>query len=796
MAVQQGQLSPTDTTKNMTGFYNDAVVTTVAGVNRAIHNGTQFARLVLQRDQPVTATAFTSSGSVNLDAQEYIDGSFVGFSTTGVSQVTVSFGTLISTSSIVVYSTTEIDTVTGNWTVQTSLNNTEVQFNSANFDANITSVTSAIIDKSLLAGATEDQIRYTLAVDTPPIDTTNAGLPYWRIKHATPDILDGLTEIQIIQPLTPTVTYFNTDGTPGVPFTFEKDSILDATYDNINGIFYTIRFNDQTTGTATITLGDGFSDGEAGTASGTTSFNPGRWTESSTNTAFLRTGDELSYNVSSGKGQLETTYTMGDFTATLLIDPDTITTEDMWVALRALDSDNKVLIQEGVGYETSPTPGGVFFASAVENFVNSTATCTLRDLRPLWHNSVSGTETFTVSFDGANWTVVGSTTGALNNAQTGVAYDESVDATTPIEFLVSCTASPTLGEQFTFDLNTNNDKKVALDPGTVTIDRASASVTTGHVFTTPITMNFDRVTFEIAGNTDGSVNISADNFTAIPASGASFPDVNVFTVERTDDEGKLTASPTVIESFDIIGDPSRTYNTYLDGRVQIATAQSGTGGGFIYIKVDDTLYKYPNDVQLSTETGGSATQTSTGQIARDGTHSFSWTHDSGVNGLPFLTYHEYDENIDVIHLKTIDKDTLLDNTDNKEIVLDQSGYSTTNNFKVFYDQNDFDTLYYVDGSTNLQAFNIDSRISAFMAVNAEDVSMPAGTANQTFVNADVINAWGEVLNGKVVTFQVTSGDGVTAPPSDTTVGDGRATVTFTVGSSVGVSVVTATVTET
>ena len=30
MAVQQGQLSPTDTTKNMTGFYNDAVVTTVA----------------------------------------------------------------------------------------------------------------------------------------------------------------------------------------------------------------------------------------------------------------------------------------------------------------------------------------------------------------------------------------------------------------------------------------------------------------------------------------------------------------------------------------------------------------------------------------------------------------------------------------------------------------------------------------------------------------------------------------------------------------------------------------------
>ena len=187
----------------------------------------------------------------------------------------------------------------------------------------------------------------------------------------------------------------------------------------------------------------------------------------------------------------------------------------------------------------------------------------------------------------------------------------------------------------------------------------------------------------------------------------------------------------------------------------------------LYIKVDDTLYKYPNDVVLSTETGGSATQTSIGQIPQDGTHSFSWTHDSGVNGLPFLTYHEFEEGIDIIHLKTIDKDTLLDDTDNKEILLDQSGYSTTNNFKIFYDQNDFDTLYYVDSSTNLQAFNIDSRISAFMAVNAEDISLPAGTANQTFVNADVINAWGEPLDGKDVTFQVTAGDGAVTPSTDT-----------------------------
>ena len=83
-----------------------------------------------------------------------------------------------------------------------------------------------------------------------------------------------------------------------------------------------------------------------------------------------------------------------------------------------------------------------------------------------------------------------------------------------------------------------------------------------------------------------------------------------------------------------------------------------------------------------------------------------------------------------------------------------------------------------------------------MAVNAEDVTLPAGTSQQTFVNADVINAWGEELDGKVVTFAVTAGDGAVSPSSDTTVSGGRATTQFTVGSTVGVSTVTATVTET
>lgn len=789
MAVQQGRLNSTDTTKDMQGYYSDAVVTTASDVNRGIHNGTQFVRLVLQRPQPLTCISFTSSGSLNIDTPDRINSSFVASPTTGVKQITVGFVTLVSTTTIRIFSTLAIDSTIGKWAVQTSLNNLESEFGTASFAAAISAVAQAIVSTS--DGG--NQFRYTITVGIPSIDSTSAGLPFWRVKHTDNNAFDGVTEVQILSPLTPTISYFDTDGDFASSFTFEQPNILDAAYDNINSVFYTIRFNGDNVGTSTITLDDNFEDSAAGTASGTTNFNSGRWVESSTNTAFLRAGGKLSYNVSSGKGQLETTYTLGNFTAALDVTPTSATTEPMWLAMRALDSDNKTLVQEGVGFEQSPVTSGVFFASAIESFVNSTAACTFRDARPLWHNSASGTDSFVVAFNGSVWTISGSLTGALPSAQTGVLYDETTAPTTPLEFLISSTASPTNGENFTFNLTTQNVKKTPTATGILTVSRTGSNFTTHNVFTTPRTITADAANIEIFGNTNGTINISADNFD-ITGSG-SFPSVSVFTIERTDNEGDLTGSPTVIESFDVIGDPSKTYNDFLNGRVQIATTQSGSGGGFIYIKVDNRLYKYPNNIALTSENGSSATISTIGQVPTDGTHSFAWSRESGIGGLPFLTYHEYDSILDIVHLRTVDHNTLINTTDDKEVLLSQTGYTTTNKLKVFYDQNDFDTLYFVDTSNNLRAFNIDDRISAFMSVNAEDVTLPAGTSQQTFVNADVINAWGESLDGKVVTFAVTAGDGAVSPSSDTTVSGGRASTQFTVGSTVGVSTVTATVTE-
>jgi len=788
VAVQQGQLEATDTTKDMENFYNDSVVSTSTDVDRIIHNGTQFVRLVLKRPQPRTAQQGSSASPNSLsDADHYIDGFFTANPSSDINLIVIGFGTPVSTSQIKVYSTQFIDDTAVNWTVSTSVDGTDSQFSNTSFEAPVTSV-NTVFDGSI------SQFVTTIDVNLPAVDPNGEGLPFWRLVHSTTGEFNDVTEVDIVEPLTPTISYFDTDGLFATSTTFEKTNILDAAYDNINNVFYTIRFNTDNVGSTSISLDDDFSDADAGTASGTNDFNPARWQESTANPQFIRSNDQLVYNVAAGNGQLETTYTLsGDLDINLDVNPQTINDNDSWLAIRALDTNNNTIMSEGVGLTNAgqPTVTGVWFATFVDELVNSTNDCELREARGVFHNTTVGTDSFTVTFNGSTWAVSGTLTGALADATTGVVYDEGTDAQTPIEFIISCTATPTTGEQFTFDLITSTTDKPPTESGIIGFSRTGSTYNNKQV-PGPTTISTSDVSIEIFGHATNTIDIEADNYDVVTGSGV-FPDLAVFTVEKTDDDG-LVSGPALIESFDVIGDPSKGYNDFLDGKVQIAATSSGTGGGFIYLKVNDSLYKYDNSVSLGTEDGSSATQESTGQISSAGTNSLNWTHESGIGGLPFLTYIEFDDTLNIVRLKTIDKDTLLNTTDQKEIFLDISSYEA-NKFKVFYDQNDFDTLYYVDSATNLQSFNVDDRISAFMAVNADDTTLPAGTAQQTIVNADVINAWGETLNGKVVTFAVTAGDGAVSPSTDTTVSGGRAFTQFTVGSTVGVSTVTATVTE-
>ncbi len=788
MVVQKGRLNSTDTTKNMASYYSDGVASVISDVDRGIHNGTQFVRNVLQRPQPESAAqAAVGSPDSLIDSPHLVDGSYVASPSSNVDLIRIAFdlNQLVATTEIKVYSVEPLDTTEGNWEIATSLDGTDAQFNLANFKA-----TNLSIAEDPVILNSQAQFRYTISFTAPSI----GGLRYWRVKRSTGTDLSTATEVEILSPLTPTISYFNTDGTFASSFSYEQSNILDVTYDLLNAVYYTIRFNADTVGTVTIDLGDDFSEAEAGSAVSTTNFNPSRWVENSTNAQFLRVGEQLSYSVVTGLGQLETTYVLeADHIITLLLDPESISSRNMWFAVRALDGNNNTVMSEGFGYDDTPTTTGVVFNTYISNLGNFTANSELREFRPLWHNTVIGTDQFTIDYGGSTWTVSGTSTGALADASTGVTYDEGVDSSTPFSLIISSTATPTPGEQFTFDLVTVSGHRFPLESGTVGFRREGDTYISQSVLTSGTDFTTGDVSIELFGNTDGSVNFTADDFTA--SGTGSFPDVAVFTIEATDSVGAVDGTP-LIDAFDVIGDPSKSYNDFLDGRVQIACTSSGGVGGFVYIKIENSLYKYPNNISLGVEDGSGATISTIGQLPSDGTSSFSWTHRSGIGGLPFLTYLEFDDGLGMLHVKTLDKDTLQDTTSTKEVLLNISNYDNTiNNFKVFFDQNDFDTLYYVDASTNLQAFNLDDRISSFMAVNAEDVTLPAGTAQQTLVNADVINPWGEPLAGKVVTFAVTEGDGATAPSTDTTDSEGRATTQFTVGSTVGVSTITATVTE-
>ncbi len=791
--VQQGRLGSTDTTKNMESYYNDGVATKVDEVDRSLHNGTQFVRLVLQRPQPVTARgATTGSPNTQVEVEGWIDGLFTPIGPINPADlIVIGFGQNVATIQIKLYTTAVIDTVVGNWTVSTSLNNLDAEFMDSNFEATVDSVT---------LGNEGGQFTYTLGLTLPPSFTD--GLPWWRIAHSTSAAFAFVTEVEPTNnvgsnlPQVPTATIFDTDGNNATSVLFEKTNILDACYDNPNTRYYTVRFNTDNVGTTSLNLGDDFSEVEAGNAAGSNDFNPARWVESTANPQFLRsTGLEiLTHNVALGKGQLETTYTLeDDFRAEITVNPISLSSDRKWFVIRALDANNNTIMSEGVGRANDATVTGTWFSSYMSDLVDSAPDSDLREGRPLWHNAQIGTDEFTVAFDGVNWTVSGTLTGELTDAETGVFYNESVDASTPLEFLIASTASPTPGDQFTFDLVTVSGFKPPTEGGNIGFERLGAtwSGLQETVDTPGVSVVTDACNIELFGYTDGAINVSADDFT-VSGTGV-FPQIAVLTVEKCDNDGAVIAPP-LIESFDVVGDPSLTYNDFLDGKVQIATTHSGTGGGFVYIKVNNVLYKYANNIALTVESGTNAVITpTTDQIPAEGTSSFAWTHESSIGGQPFLTYLEYESSLDVLHVKTLDTITLLNTTATKEVLLDITDYAT-NAYTVFYDQNDFDTLYYIDSGTNLRAFNLDDRISAFMAVNAQDTTLPAGTAQSTLINADVINAWGEALDGKDVTFQVT-GDGAVTPSTDTTISGGRATTQFTVGATVGVSTVTATVTE-
>jgi hypothetical protein len=110
---------------------------------------------------------------------------------------------------------------------------------------------------------------------------------------------------------------------------------------------------------------------------------------------------------------------------------------------------------------------------------------------------------------------------------------------------------------------------------------------------------------------------------------------------------------------------------------------------------------------------------------------------------------------------------------------------------------DFDSLYgvTVTGTSAgvVRLYNMTSDTASFCNVVSSNRMLAASTNETSTVTAQVMNIYGVPLYNKTVAFSVSSGDGSVSPASVTTNINGEAQTTYTVGTAVTTSVVTATV---
>jgi len=239
-----------------------------------------------------------------------------------------------------------------------------------------------------------------------------------------------------------------------------------------------------------------------------------------------------------------------------------------------------------------------------------------------------------------------------------------------------------------------------------------------------------------------------------------------------------------------------TYGDYDNGKIML-TIDTDIPDNNLYLKINDIVYKISTaSGTFNTTASGVASLTGSIYNPSDGSStSLNWV---GYSGQDYVTYLKYDSILQNTYIERINDDTLV--LDSKKVTLSIGTFSVTwiaaNNYKLFFNQLDFNTCYFIDTDTSLKEYNVDDLMAAFVAVNVDDAIMPAGTGDTTTVTAEVINAYGDALTSKQVTFAVTGGLGSVSPSIVTTSGGGVAASTFTVGSTTGLATITATVTET
>lgn len=614
---------------------------------------------------------------------------------------------------------------------------------------------------------------------------------------------NNVTEVQIISTTEPLLQHWNSDGSQAVSVFADTDDPYAAAYDKNDDAYYVIRFNNTLQGAAVDP------DDDFNVDTGLT-FDTDRWVESTTNVYFQHNtvSGTLDFKSSGGPGQLTGNYVVeGDFSAEIEFVHIGELNQGAYFALEVKDrvTGNVHLssVLRGAYIPGVSTVSGTLVGTTMTFTDTLGGAAQLKDFRvnpvTIDYGFVGGVVDYDLVFNG--------TTGAYDVTVSGISHNPAFPGVPytmdSASFTVINLTTPADGQAFAIQVFVDGvsvsgtlASGIALEIeriGTNAYVRHDDAETPGTFDTLFVgNMPTSDMSLQLFGDPNGQVvDVMADNFDFTGT--VSFP-TPVFSVVTLDNQGDIKEVSGVsdsngfaIKNLDLIRDPSATFNSFLTPRVGIATnGAAAASGGEIYIKINDSLYRYLKTTLplLSVEDGSSAVVTSTGEIPITGITNFAYTGYSQGG----LSYIEFDVDLDGVFVKSIRTSDLT--AVPFKALLDVA----TINYPFAWNVSDLSTLYFVDG-TNLKLYDLNETKAGFVNVTSDKQVLAAGTAETAIVTAQVLNVYGEPKSSKYMTFTVSAGDGALSPATGCSDANGEDTTVYTVGSAVGTATITVTVSD-
>lgn len=778
-------------TINLTDF-------TAGARDRFLFNENQLVLAKIQAPKPVAVEIGTYNNYVNLLGEfALIDGSFYALETSGVplgneDEVKISFDQQVTTGSIKFWTLQFTTSVTLSYSFD------DITWFSVGPNT-LTQERDESLEKYPGESPATGQYVYTATFD----DGQFTGR-YWKIAGGS-SFANNLTEINILPNTGPILEHWNSNGSKAVTNSVEGTGYYDITYDKADEVYYAIRFDDTLPTSLVLDPDDDFNGAGLGSL-----FDSTKWEENEEEPYFIRSvaSGTLGMKSSAGRGRLTSRYGVDGST---LAEISVVAVNKLGpkanfsLAVESKDYKNHYAVASLIGpYTSDMTPSGTIGAVSLQYSDTVGAAAVLQDFRinptGIDYDFPGGVIQYDFIYDaGTNkYAITASGVTTWPDASPGEPY--AIDSA---EFTISNVFPPADGQGFSVTATCASTPVLGTAASGIRLEiervgsngfiRYENSDSPGTFTLLAGNIPEEEIRVEISGNpNDEPVDLSADAFT-LTGGTLSFSSP-VFSVVTINKDGNLEQVPSVsdadgyaIKIFDVIQDLSASYNNYLYPRVAISTNGALHGaGGEVYIKVNDTLYKYTKaSMPIVSENGSSASIVTVGEIPEIGIVNFSYSGYSQGG----LSYIEYIPDLSGTFIKTISTTSLLASP--FKALLDVS----TVNHPFAWNVTDGSTLYFIDNDDELKLYDLNEAKAGFVNVTSNKQVLAAGTSETATITAQVLNVYGEPKSAKTMAFSVSAGDGAVSPFSGCSDGSGKDTTTYTVGAAVGTATLTVTVSD-